>query len=173
MKFYLKMSAFVLTAVAYGLGLWLCPYTLFTFVLGIPVCCWLVSLLHELGHFLAYRLLKLEWKQMIISNIVFERDNGIRIDEQQKFFTAGCTCTYQPEKPFWHYVVALLSGGLLCAGFSIGAILSSYFTFGGAKAFLLCFGIMGALNALVNLLLPFSADRRLIKQIKKERENTL
>lgn len=172
MNFYLKMSACILTVAAYGLSLWQSPYTLFTFLVGMPVCIWLAGLLHELGHFITYKIFSFEWKRMVISCFVFERDKGLRVDKKQKLFSACCTCAYDAKKGFWQYVIALLSGGLCCLIVSVGAIVTANYLFGGLQVFFMHLGIACALNAVINLLLPFSADRRLLKQIKQERENT-
>jgi hypothetical protein len=63
----------------------------------------------------------------------------------------------------------LLSGGFICLFLSILAFLG-YCLLG--VAWFLGFGIVCAGNALFNLLFPYSADRLLLKTIKKERENT-
>lgn len=167
MKFYLKLSACIAVAVAYGLGLWLEPGSLFTLTLGLPVCIWLATVFHELGHLLAYWLLKLRWKRLAISCFVLERNKGLRIDREQKLLSAACACAYDPQVPFWRYRIALLSGGLLCLLLSAGAITGCFFAAERPASFLLCFGAACGLNGLINLL-PFSADRRLLKKLRQK-----
>lgn len=171
MRFCLELCAFAAVTVAYGFRLWLDPLCLITFVLGIPVCNWLANLFHELGHLLAYTLLKLEWKRMVISCFVFERGKRPGVDLQRRLFSASCTCAYFPCVPFWRYRVALLSGSVSGLFLASGSIAASFLFEGTARAFFLCFGIVAMLNALVNLL-PFSADIVLLKRIKQEREKT-
>lgn len=169
---YLKLSLCGMIAAAYGCGLWLSPFSVFTFAAGIPVCIWLVSVCHELGHLLAYRLLGLSWKRLAVSVLVWEKGTGLRVDAQRRFFAASCTCTYQPHIPFWKYAVALVSGGLLCLLSGGAAVVVACLTGGALMAFCLCFGAVCGINACYNLLLPFSADRVLIRQIKHEKEKT-
>ena len=171
MKFYLKLSACVVFAAAYGLFLWFRPIFWFTFVLGVPICFWIASWFHELGHFLAYRLWKLEWKRMAVGWFVFERGKGMRLDRQRKIWEACCTCAYDPDKSIGHYTVALLSGGLLVLAMGVGAIIAGHFCGGSARSFLICFGGVCGMDAGWNLL-PVSADRILLRKIKEERENT-
>jgi hypothetical protein len=171
MKFWLHLFAFAAITAAYSLGLWLDPLNIITFALGIPACNWLANLFHELGHLLAYRLLKLEWKRMVISCFVLEHGKAPRVDSRQGLFSASCTCAYRPCVPFWRYCVALLSGsiaGLLLAAVAIAA---AFFSDGAAGAFFLHFAVVCGLNALVNLL-PFSTDMALLRSIKHEREKT-
>lgn len=171
MNRFLKLFAWLATVAAYGLGLWQAPFSVITFVLGIPVCNWLVNLFHELGHLLAYLLLKLEWKRMVVSFLIWERGKGVRIDLRQRLYAASCTCTHRVTVPLWRYRVALFAGSALTLALSAGAIVAFRFTKEWSAAFCLCFGIVCGLNALVNLL-PFSPDRVLLKLIKKERENS-
>lgn len=172
MGFFFGLSACSVAIGVYGLCLWFFPLCPATVLLGILVCCWPVSLLHELGHLLAYRLLNLQWKRMRFSCLIWEPGKGMHLDRQGNFFAAGCTCAYDAQIPLWRYEIALLSGSLfcllLCAGAAIGCLLCA----GGLRVFFLCFSIACGLNALCNLL-PFSKDRSLLKQIKKERENIL
>ena len=80
-----------------------------------------------------------------------------------------CVCAYDPDVPPWRYGVALLSGGAVNMLLGIGAM-AVYVPFGGA--FFLSFGVMNGLHGLANLLIPVSADRVLLRQIKEEREKT-
>ena len=164
-----KLLGCVLVAAAYGVGLWLRPFGVVTFLLGIPVCGWLAVLFHELGHLLAYRLLKLQWKRMAVFCFLFEPGKPPRIQQQGKLL-ASCTCAYDPQTPYGHYVIALLSGG--AAGLLLAAVaaLLCRVTSGWLQAFCLCFAIISCLDGLFNLVMPFSADRRLLKQIKQERQ---
>ena len=172
MVFFLKLLACIAACITYGAGLWLQPFSPVTFILGIPVCLWLVSFLHELGHLLAFLLLKLEWKRMVISFFVFERRKGVRVDRRQRLFAASCTCAHRTTVPLWRYRIALLSGGGLTLALSAAFWVIFAFSGGWLAAFSLCFGSLCLLNAVVNLLLPFSADRILLKRIKIERENS-
>lgn len=172
MKNCLKLSACVLVTAAYLAGLWLFPESFVTFLLGVPICIGLAALFHELGHLLAYRLLKLEWKRLNISCFVLEPGSGLRFDPDRRFFSASCVCAYKPDVPYWRYRLALLSGGLTMLVISMGCFAAFFFAVGGFASFLLCFGILSAANGLFNLLLPFSADRVLLKKIKQEREHT-
>lgn len=168
---YCKLLACVALSAAYGLGLWLAPFSPVTFLLGVPLCSWLATAFHELGHLLSYKLLRLEWKRMQISFLRFERGKKPAFDLQQRLFAGSCTCAYAPIVPYWRYCVALLSGsitGMLLAGL---AFTGQAFTGGALRAFLLCFGVLNALHGAFNLL-PFSADMALLRSIKEERENT-
>ena len=170
MKIFLKLSACVVPAVAYGLMLVLYPFSPVTFALGIPVCLWLSSLFHELGHLTAYLLLKLKWKRIVISFFVFDTERGFYFDGQRSIFSASCTCVYSPRIPFWRYCVALLGGGILCGLLGIATILLSLTATGSLAAFLQCFGLISLVNAAATLLLPFNPDRTLLRQIRNERE---
>ena len=170
MKFYLKLTFCIGWFVTYGWLLWLRPFWWLTFMLGIPVCVWLACWCHELGHLFAYRLWKLVWKRMAVGWFVLKRGKGLHLDRHRPLWQAGCTCAYDPDIPVWRYGIALLSGGLCTLLLCIGAMTAVYFTSGGIKAFLLCFGGICGVNAGWNLLLPMSADRILLRQIKDERE---
>ena len=172
MRFYLKLSACVVVVIGYAVGLWVAPFSVVTFLLGIPVCNWLANLFHELGHLLAYRLLKLEWKRMVLSFWVIEKGKGISLDRSKRIFDASCTCAYSAQVSLNRYRLALLSGGAVGLLMALGTILAGCCLAGPAKAFLLCFGIVSGLNGGVNLLVPLSPDRVLITQIKEEREKS-
>ena len=170
MKIFLKLSACVAVAAAYGVLLAMLPFFPLTFALGVLVCNWLANLVHELGHLAAYFLTGLQWKRMVVSFFVFDRKEGFRFDGQQRIYAASCTCAYDPQVPYWRYCVALLSGGALgCLSGGV-AILTALQTTGAIAAFLLCFGPVSILNGAVNLLLPFASDRVLLRQIRNERE---
>ena len=99
MKLFLKLSACVALTVAYVLLLTVYPFCAAVFVLGVPVCGLLAILIHELGHLLAYLLLKLEWKRMTLFCVVIEAGKGLRLDESRHIWNASCTCAYRPEIP--------------------------------------------------------------------------
>ena len=170
MGFCWSVFSCIFAAVAYGLGLWLYPASPVTYFLGILIGCGLASLIHELGHLAAYRLLKLSWRRLEFACFVFRRGEGVRIDTRKRFFAASCTCAYDPSVPYWRYQIALLSGSGVCFLLCAASFIACCYVSGTLRAFLLCLGIASGLNWLSNLL-PLSADRRLLKQIKQEREN--
>lgn len=169
MKTFLKLSVCIAITVGYAFFLIRQPFSPAVFILGIPVCNWLANLVHELGHLLAYALLKLKWKRMVVSFFVFEAGRGFRFDGSRRIYEASCTCVYSPQVPLWRYAAALFSGALLGGAAGVGAVFLSLAAQGGSAAFLQCFGAVSILNAAVNLL-PFSADQLLLRQIKNERE---
>ena len=171
MKFYFKLSACIVLLAAYVVCLIWLPFSPVTFLLGAAACNWPANLIHEAGHFFAYGILGLEWRRTVFSFFVLEKGRGIGIDKEKSPFAASCTCRYDPAVPFWRYLWALLAGGILCLAASAAVFVASLFAKGSLLAFLLCLGTVCALNALANLLIPFSADRVLIGQIKREREN--
>ena len=169
MKIWLKLSACALLAVAYFVLLALYPFSLLTFLPGILVCAGFASLIHELGHRLAYALLGLKWKRTTFSIFVLDADSGLRMDKDRPFFSASCVCAYDPEIATWRYDLALLSGSILCGILGGAALGLAFAASGSGAAFLQCFGVVSFGNALLNLL-PFSADRILMREIRKERE---
>jgi len=172
MKNLFKLSACVIFPLAYGLFLALQPFSPVTFLLGALLCNWLANLLHELGHLLSYKLLGLRWKRLVCSFFVVTAGEGIRFDKNRGLYEASCTCTYDPATPAWRYTLALLGGGIFGVLIGIATALSALFFEGSPAAFLLCFGFVNLLNGAANLLLPFSPDRALIKQIRNGREKT-
>jgi hypothetical protein len=146
------------------------PFSPVTFLLGVLVCNWLANLLHELGHLLAYKLLGLRWKRMVCSFFVFTAAEGFRFDKNRGLYEASCTCAYDSAVPAWRYMLALLGGGIFGILIGLAAVLLALSAKGSAAAFLLCFGFVNLLNSAANLLLPFSPDRALIKQIRNGRE---
>ena len=169
MKIWIKLSACLCVFAAYILLLVLRPFSAAGLVLGALVCNWFANAVHELGHLIAYRLLKLKWKRMVISFFVFEAGQGVRFEKDRGIYAASCTCAYAPETAIWRYDLALLCGGLLGCVTGIGALLAAMACGGSLAAFLQCFGAVSIINGIYNLL-PFSADRRLMKEIRKERE---
>ena len=155
--------------IGYIVGLWLCPDSALTLVLGLPTWIFVATACHELGHFFVYRLLKLQCKRMVIFCFVWEQGKGFSVDRERKLLSASCTCLYDPYVPYRHYCASLLSGGFICLFLSILAFWG--YCLLGVSSFL-GFGIVCAGNALFNLLFPYSTDRLLLKTIKKERENT-
>ena len=169
MVFYGKLSAGIAAILGYGFLLWLAPFSVWAFLLGVPVCFFLAALFHELGHVLAYKLLDIPWKRMVISFLEFRPGQGLQINRQQKPFAASCTCAYLETISYGRYRIALLSGGFMCLILAAIALPFGHPAQGGLQAFLLLFGTACAINGLLTLL-PFSADRALLRQIKKERE---
>ena len=96
----------------------------------------------------------------------------MRLDPEQRIYAASCTCTYDPQIPVWRYRLALLSGGFLGVLVGLGGLWLSFALAGSGAAFFQCFGVVSILNGAVNLLLPASPDRALIRQIKEGREKS-
>ena len=130
-----------------------------------------VHLAHELGHLLAYRLLKLTWVRLSLSLWVLEKGKGLRLDGSRPLFSGSCTCAYDPSLPLRRYSLALVSGGITTLLLGAAALVGAAVSGGSLASFLLCFGVVAVLGGIYNLL-PFSADRKLLRQIKQESEHT-
>lgn len=168
MKIRLKISACIVVAISYVTLLFLQPFSVVCFSLGLPVCFWLSGVIHELGHLAAYQALGLQWKSLRISWFVFHAKEGFRFDSNSRLFSAVCTCSYHPSVSFWRYCIALLAGGTFTLLFGAASIFVSRIAASSVASFLQCFGLTAILSGLYNLLLPFSPDRALLRQIKKE-----
>ena len=172
MKTGFKLAACALVVAAYLALLVLWPYSDIAFLPGLLVCNFLASLVHELGHLAAYGLLRLKWKRMAVSFFVFEAGTGFRFDGSRGVFEASCTCAYDPQIPLWRYDLALLSGGILGVLLAIGAGFLSFAATAGVGAFLEHFALVSLLHGVINLLLPFSADRVLMRQLREAKKET-
>ena len=168
MKIGLKILLSVLCAAAYIALLILMPFSWLTFLPGLLVCSWLATWIHETGHLAAYAMLKLTWKRMVVSCFVLDREKGLFFDTSRSLFAGSCTCAYSPEIPLWRYDLALLSGGFLGVIFGAAALWLSFLTGAGLQAFFQCFSLVNLLHAAVNLLLPISADRKMMLQLRKK-----
>jgi hypothetical protein len=167
MKTGLKLTACTLVVAAYIALMVLWPYSDIAFLPGLLVCNFLASLVHELRHLAAYGLLKLKWQRMVVSFFVFEAGTGCRFDGSRGIFEASCTCAYDSRIPLRRYDLALLSGGIAGILLGIGAGSLSFAATGGAAAFLEHLALVNLVHGAVNLLLPFSADRVLMRQLRE------
>ena len=170
MKNYLKLSVCIAAALAYGALLILRPFSVACYCLGIFVCLWLSAVIHEAGHLLCYILLHLKWKRLRLCCFIFEPGKGLLFDPEGRFFSASCTCAYNPDIPFWRYAIALLAGGATTLLLGAICVFLSPVTHDGLASFFQCLGLMSIANGLYNLLLPFSADRTLLRHIKKAQQ---
>ena len=171
MKTCFKLCALGAIAAGYGALLMALPFSPVTLLLSVPVCVLLSGLAHELGHLLAYRLLKLTWVRLSLSLWVLEKGKGLRLDGSRPLFSGSCTCAYDPSLPLRRYSLALVSGGITTLLLGAAALACAAVSGGSLASFLLCFGIVAVLGGIYNLL-PFSADRKLLRQIKQESEHT-
>jgi hypothetical protein len=171
MKTCFKLCALGAIAAGYGALLMALPFSPATLLLSVPVCVLLSGLAHELGHLLAYRLLKLTWVRLSLSLWVLEKGKGLRLDGSRPLFSGSCTCAYDPSLPLRRYSLALLSGGITTLLLGAAALACAAVSGGSLASFLLCFGVVAVLGGIYNLL-PFSADRKLLRQIKQESEHT-
>lgn len=170
MKRPLKLIMIPAVLIAYVIALVYIPNTLVVIAAGIPVGVVISNLIHELAHLGSYLLFGMQWKRMQVGMLTFEMSDGkLRCCwEDCSVFRGECACAYDASIEKWKYVVALLSGGLLCGAISAVLFLCACHTVGAVNSLLFSFGIAFACNAALNLLTPFSGDIRLIRTILRE-----
>lgn len=165
MKLYGKWGVCLLGAICYGFLLWRGPFWLVTCLLGVMVCSYIARLLHELGHLLACRLLGLQWKSLRFMGLVLE-PGKVSVARDEKCFTSGCSFAYSPEGPIRRYILVLCSGGFATLLLAVLTGSLALCTTGSFHSFLGTLAAVSALDALGNLLIPLSPDRKLIRQIR-------
>lgn len=170
MKLYWKWAACLVGAVGYGIVLWQWPFSPVSFLLGAAVCSYIVRLWHELGHLLAYLLLGLEWKRLRFLGLVFEPGKGVKIARDETGFSSCCTCAWSSRVPVWRYSLGLLSGGLSTLLLAVLAGVPALYAAGSLQAFLWTLSAVAMVDALANLLIPGSPDRKLIRQLRQNQE---
>lgn len=145
--------------------------SLFTFVLSLPLCAWLTVLLHELSHFLFFRLFGFRVKELRVGLFLLQLEGGakaLRIVESG-FFNGFCTVKCKEEKGDYKLMFSLLAGGVsgLLSSAAFLALMLWDVVPGKLAGVLLALIGTGFYGFYATLVSPRAADRKLIGKIIK------
>lgn len=141
-------------------------------VLTFPLSIWIVMLIHELSHWLCFKLFGFNVTELRVGLFVMkiQRNNFIISVVNKGFFRGYCSIDNQIKPDKNRLIVSLMAGGFSGLLLSAGAgalIISSIIPnrWSWTLASLICVGLYGFYATLLS---PRSADRKLIQKILKE-----
>ena len=145
-------------------------------ILFLPICSWLIILVHELSHWLCFRLLGFRVKELRIGLFVFILDKTSKkfVVAESGFFRGLCVADITRGSSHKKMIFSLMAGGisgLLISAMSFIVLISKILPeqWSGVCISFICVGLYSFYATLLN---KKSADRNLIKKlIIEEMEN--
>jgi hypothetical protein len=172
MKNLFKPLCFIVDILVFIVLFAIAPCSMLTVFVGLPIAVWFTNAVHESSHLLLYILLKIRWTRLTFSywTIFYDQEGmSLKFDPKSNLYGACCSCDYDTIVPLWKYRIALMSGGVICAVLGLICLLLCLNLDGACRTLLICIGIAFIMNAVGNLLFPFSPDRVLLNTIVKDR----
>lgn len=137
----------------------------------IPICLLLSISIHEFGHLIFFKLFKVTIEEFSISLFTWKLDNNKYLFKygKYKFFSGLCSSRLKYDIPKNKIQLALSAGGICNFAVSIFlSIIVNFITHTATKYFFIILMIICLITGIVNLLLPNSSDRTLIRYITKK-----
>lgn len=145
---------------------------LLIFGLFLPLCSWLMLLIHELSHWLCFKLFGFYIKELRIGLFLLKFEKNFKTLKivDSGFFCGFCTIKEKTRERKRELIFSLLAGGVSGLLISIVSFILMILNiaskkWSGVLSSLICVGLC---SFYVTLISPKGADRKLIDKIIKE-----